>query len=100
MCLILPFTSVAASDSQLSGGKGSNLAKLTQAALPVPAGFIVTAEASTIFAGLAQKILVTTDRLTFTDDQVTDRQCEVLLSELARVPFPAEVGAALRRHLD
>src|ERR1700730_6997287 len=100
MCLMLPFTSVAASDSQLSGGKGSNLAKLTQAGLPVPAGFIVTAEAYRIFAGLAQKILVTTDRLTFTDDQVTDRQCEALLSELARVPFPAEVGVALRRHLE
>jgi len=34
MCLMLPFTSVAASDSQLSGGKGSNLAKLTQAGNP------------------------------------------------------------------
>lgn len=100
MSLILAFTSDAATASQHSGGKGSNLARLTQAGLPVPAGFIVTAKAYEIFAALAQTVLTAADHLTFTDDEVTNRQCEALVNELERVPFPEEVGAALRRHLD
>ena len=43
---ILPFTSPLAADAEtgvaLVGGKGANLARMAQAGLPVPAGFLIT----------------------------------------------------------
>ena len=41
---IIPFTSTRAT-LQAAGGKGVNLARLTQAGFPVPPGFIVPTEA-------------------------------------------------------
>lgn len=42
---ILWFTEVGKTDGVVVGGKGANLGELTQAGLPVPPGFIVTAQA-------------------------------------------------------
>lgn len=39
------FDAVGKNDTELAGGKGANLGELTRAGLPVPPGFIVTAEA-------------------------------------------------------
>ena len=46
---ILFFDEVLAKEIRLTGGKGSNLSKMTQAGFPVPFGFIVTAEAYQAF---------------------------------------------------
>ncbi|MDT8898104.1 PEP/pyruvate-binding domain-containing protein [Thermanaerothrix sp. 4228-RoL] len=42
---LLPLTSSAALDLNLSGGKGANLARLTQAGLPVPDGVVLSTAA-------------------------------------------------------
>jgi len=42
---VVGFDAVGKSDTELAGGKGANLGELTQAGLPVPPGFIVTADA-------------------------------------------------------
>lgn len=43
--LIAWFDELAASDTATAGGKGANLGELTAAGLPVPPGFVVTADA-------------------------------------------------------
>ncbi len=48
---VLGFEDAAAQDVAASGGKGANLAILTQAGLPVPPGFIVTVAAYRWLAG-------------------------------------------------
>lgn len=42
---VLPFTAVGPADVAAVGGKGANLGALTAAGLPVPPGFVVTADA-------------------------------------------------------
>ena len=56
---IVWFSEVGKDDGALVGGKGANLGELTQAGLPVPPGFIITADAYFAYvkaAGLEQKI--------------------------------------------
>ncbi|MBL8768642.1 MAG: hypothetical protein JNL94_14795, partial [Planctomycetes bacterium] len=43
--LCIPFARVGRSDVTVVGGKGANLGELARAGLPVPGGFVVTAEA-------------------------------------------------------
>ncbi len=42
---VLPLSELSRDDVAIAGGKGSNLAELTRAGLPVPPGFVVTAQA-------------------------------------------------------
>ena len=58
---ILPFASPAAIDKARAGGKGASLAAGTQAGLPVPQGFIVTADAYRAFARDLSPIDLATD---------------------------------------
>jgi pyruvate,water dikinase len=55
---VQPLTAVAATNVQLSGGKGANLAHLLQAGLPVPSGCVLTTQ--TLTAYLRQLHLPTT----------------------------------------
>ena len=100
MHLILPFTAPEASAASVSGGKGANLAKLTQAALPVPRGFIITEAAYRRFAGAAAPLLDQVRSFPFDDDGEMDARCDALIASLARIPLPHEVGAALRTCLN
>ena len=42
---IIPFEGLTVNDVEMAGGKGANLGELTQAGLPVPPGFVITAPA-------------------------------------------------------
>ena len=42
---LIPFDQLTVDDVATAGGKGANLGELTRAGLPVPPGFVVTAEA-------------------------------------------------------
>jgi pyruvate,water dikinase len=53
MSLVLSFRDAACRDIEMAGGKGANLAFLTEADLPVPPGFCVTTEAYSEFAAAA-----------------------------------------------
>ncbi len=56
---IMWFSEVGKGDTALVGGKGANLGEMTKAKLPVPPGFIVTADAYFTYikkTGLAKKI--------------------------------------------
>lgn len=43
--LVVSFSDLQQADTRIAGGKGANLGELTRAGLPVPPGFVVTADA-------------------------------------------------------
>ena len=64
---IRDFTTLGKNDTSIAGGKGANLGELTQAGLPVPPGFVVTAEAfltsmSQVRDDLAAELVIALDR--------------------------------------
>jgi pyruvate,water dikinase len=64
---IRDFTALGKNDTSLAGGKGANLGELTRAGLPVPPGFVVTAEAfltsmSQVRDDLAAELTIALDR--------------------------------------
>lgn len=61
---LLPFSSPEALRLDISGGKGANLARLTQAGLPVPPGVILSTAAYRIFVEVNQLAGVLTEALT------------------------------------
>lgn len=99
MSIALSFSSAVALDPAVSGGKGANLARLTQAGLPVPAGFILTARAYDAFAEAARPMLATAGSFALDDPDLLERQCHALIEELLHLPVPAAVTEALQLHL-
>jgi len=100
MQLILPFTAPEARASSVSGGKGANLAKLTQAALPVPRGFIITEAAYRQFARAAAPQLEHVRAFPFDNPGELDARCDTLVASLVKIPFPHDVGKALCTQLN
>jgi pyruvate,water dikinase len=97
--LVLPFEDPLAAELAVCGGKGSNLARLTQAGFPVPRGVTVTAAAYRTFlaadAGWSEAVAA----LDFTDPERLRRQCVELRERLARLPLPPELVKELEEGL-
>jgi phosphohistidine swiveling domain-containing protein len=99
MPIALGFASPQALDAALVGGKGANLARLTQAGLPVPAGFVLTAAAYDAFAASAGDLLDDVDSFPSDDVAALELRCATLVEELLKLPFPAPVAAELQAQL-
>lgn len=92
------FRELSKGDVGLVGGKGANLGELTQAGIPVPPGFCVTAEAYKYFiekTGLAPKIMEIIR-------QTDANNLEQLMENTARIrdlirntPVPPEIAAEI-----
>ena len=81
------------------GGKGANLARLSQAALPVPAGFIVGTAAYQRFvevAGLASLIARVTGELDGADPAAVEAASATLRAAFEASPIPPDLAAATR----
>jgi pyruvate,water dikinase len=99
MTFVTHFDEPEAALTSLVGGKGSNLLFLTAAGLPVPPGFVVTAEAYRLFldgAGNLEHDLAAFDY--DRPDHLRD-QCARLRDRLGRVLLPVSVVAAIRTAL-
>ncbi len=99
-CFAVAFGDPMACHGALAGGKGANLALLTQAGFPVPPGFIVTASAYREFmrgtGPLRDRI-----RSFHVDDPVALREeASSFRSVLEALPLPAEVDNAIRQQLE
>jgi pyruvate,water dikinase len=91
------FTDPACSDPSVSGGKGANLARMTAAGLPVPAGFCVTTEAYAEFvrqAGLRDRIAETVAAATGTAGEV-EAATAGLRAAMVAAPVPDGLGDAI-----
>jgi pyruvate,water dikinase len=94
---IVWFKDVAKGDVALVGGKGANLGELTSRDIPVPPGFIVTAEAYSGFlkeSGIESSLLKT---LATADDETgaTSAAAAEARALISEVPMPDSMRAAI-----
>ncbi|SED68276.1 pyruvate, water dikinase [Rhizobiales bacterium GAS191] len=83
--LVLPFTTPSATDKARTGGKGASLAISTIAGLPVPQGFVVTADAYRTFAaGLSPIDLLEDATIEMTEEWAARRRQEITGHALPR----------------
>jgi len=93
------FQDPAAAHNSLSGGKGANLALLTQRGFPVPDGFIVTAATYQGFIRGARDLIEAVNGFYLNDPGQLREQSARLKAELARLQLPSEAIAEIRRRL-
>ena len=88
------FEDLNKSDIGIAGGKGANLGELTQAGIPVPPGFVVTAETYQKFmedAGINDKVLDILDKIDINDTKALQAAAEEIKSIIVETPIPDDM---------
>ena len=94
---VLPLDHPSAQDPAVAGGKGASLAKLIQAGLPVPAGFVVTADAfAKAAAPVSQEIAELISGVVHEELPALDRACRAAREKIVSRPLPRRLAAAIR----
>ena len=99
--VIVWFNEVGKEDISLVGGKGANLGELTKANIPVPQGFIVTADA--YFAFLHESTLIDSiDPLLRTLDPRDSKKLQEVASNIKEAisiaPMPPEIAEEIKKY--
>ncbi|UCD09815.1 MAG: phosphoenolpyruvate synthase [Dehalococcoidales bacterium] len=94
------FQDVTKNDIAVVGGKGANLGEMTRAGIPVPQGFIVTANAYFHFietAGIQNEIAVTLEPLDVHDSKQLQIIATKVQDIIKRAEIPAEIVEEIER---
>ena len=88
------FEDLNKSDIGIAGGKGANLGELTQAGIPVPPGFVVTAGTYEKFmedSGINDKVLDILDSIDINDTKALQAAAEEIKSIIIETPIPEDM---------
>ena len=88
------FEDLNKSDIGIAGGKGANLGELTQAGIPVPPGFVVTAETYEKFmedSGINDKVLDILDKIDINDTKALQAAAEEIKAIIIETPIPDDM---------
>ena len=88
------FEDLSKSDIGIAGGKGANLGELTQAGIPVPPGFVVTAGTYEKFmedSGINDKVLDILDKIDINDTKALQAAAEEIKSIIIETPIPEDM---------
>ena len=88
------FEDLSKSDIGIAGGKGANLGELTQAGIPVPPGFVVTAGTYEKFmedSGINDKVLDILDKIDINDTKALQAAAEEIKSIIIDTPIPEDM---------
>lgn len=96
MPLVLDFSEAVAAQGEVSGGKGANLALLTQRGFAVPKGFVVSSLAYRAFVAEAAHLLEAVEQFSFDAPATLAAQARALRERLGRLPLPREVVEEVR----
>ena len=91
---VVKFEDLNKSDIGIAGGKGANLGELTQAGIPVPPGFVVTAETYEKFmedAGINDKVMDILDKIDINDTKALQAASEEIKSIINEAPIPEDM---------
>ena len=94
------FSELGKEDVALAGGKGANLAEMANADIPVPPGFIVTANAYFHFikqAGLETRIRQLLAHLDIENSQELNKVSGKIKEEIASFPMPEEIAEEIKK---
>jgi pyruvate,water dikinase len=97
---VLWFKEVGKKDIPLVGGKGANLGEMTQAQIPVPPGFIVTAHTYSRFleqSGLRPTIQKLLSPLDYNDSARLQKVSEEIKSLIRGAPVPEQIAAEIKK---
>ncbi len=81
-------------DIFIAGGKGASLGEMMRAGLPVPPGFVVTAQAFEGFlneTGLLEDIEAQLEKVNYNDTNSIDRASNVIRALILEAPFPHDL---------
>jgi len=96
MTYTLRFDDPGADRIDFSGGKGANLAILTQAGFPVPGGFTVAGQGYLDFVAQADWLAPAVRRLPFGDAEALRTAAAALRERLLAVPLPEAIEREVR----
>ena len=91
---VVKFEDLNKSDIGIAGGKGANLGELTQAGIPVPPGFVVTAETYQKFmedAGINDKVMDILDKIDINDTKALQAASEEIKTIINETPIPDDM---------
>ena len=91
---VVKFEDLNKSDIGIAGGKGANLGELTQAGIPVPPGFVVTAETYQKFmedAGINDKVMDILDKIDINDTKALQAASEEIKAIINETPIPDDM---------
>jgi len=92
------FEQLRKSDVAVAGGKGANLGEMTQAGLPVPGGFVITASAYRAFveqAGLRDEIVSIIQNLDENDRHALEEAADRIQALIRQSTIPTAIASAI-----
>ncbi|WP_405293280.1 phosphoenolpyruvate synthase [Methanobrevibacter sp.] len=98
---VVKFEDLSKSDIGIAGGKGANLGELTQAGIPVPPGFVVTAQAYEYFmdeAGINDKVMSILEEIDINDTKALQAAAEEIKSIIIESPIPNDLVVFIREY--
>ncbi|MFZ2663895.1 MAG: PEP/pyruvate-binding domain-containing protein, partial [Patescibacteria group bacterium] len=98
---ILWFKDIRKTDIPLAGGKGANLGEMTNAGIPVPDGFVVTAKAYFDFinsTSLKKKILTELDDLDVDNQEKLMKASENIKTAILQAQMPKELAEEIKEY--
>ncbi|MBQ2637052.1 MAG: phosphoenolpyruvate synthase [Methanobrevibacter sp.] len=98
---VVKFEDLNKSDIGIAGGKGANLGELTQAGIPVPPGFVVTAQAYEKFmdeAGINELVMSILDEIDINDTKALQAASEEIKKIITEAPIPNDLVLFIREY--
>lgn len=95
---VVKFEDLNKSDIGIAGGKGANLGELTQAGIPVPPGFVVTAETYEKFmddAGINDKVMEILNNIDINNTKELQEAAEEIKSIITSTPIPEDMSTLI-----
>ena len=92
------FEDLGKSDVNKAGGKGANLGELVKAGLPVPGGFVITAQAYLLFtteSGLSQKIAHAIEGLDVDDTAALQSKAKEIQDMIVSADMPSVIKSEI-----
>lgn len=89
------FEDISKNDIGIAGGKGANLGELTQAGIPVPPGFVVTAETYQKFmeaTGIFQTVMDILSKTDINDTKELQAAADEIKNIIKSAPMPEDIS--------
>ncbi len=89
------FEDISKNDIGIAGGKGANLGELTQAGIPVPPGFVVTAETYQKFmeaTGIFQNVMDILSKIDINDTKELQAAADEIKNIIKKAPMPEDIS--------
>ncbi len=99
--LIKTFSQISKKDTSIAGGKGASLGEMTQTNMPIPPGFIITAQAFDSFLSLtniSKTIELQLSKINYNKTSSIDKTSRTIRNLIAKSNFPKQLEKETTKH--